>query len=160
MAGTLQKTIQGSLKGLQKTLDGIAGKNVKGPKLDTGFQKMGDYARSTLQGITGGFDSAAAKATEAGDRTSQSISRMQKSLASLESSLEKNQTKIASLQGELNQLYAQQDAIISKYRDLPAFSGLSEEDSLAVLLEMDSAFKKLNDEIAKLEGRLEPLRAK
>lgn len=52
LAGTLQKTIQGSLKGLQKTLDGIAGKNVKGPKLDTGFQKMGDYARSTLQGRT------------------------------------------------------------------------------------------------------------
>lgn len=160
LAGTLQKTIQGSLKGLQKTLDGIAGKNVKGPKLDTGFQKMGDYARSTLQGITGGFSSVAAKATEAGDKTSQSISRMQKSLASLESSLEKNQAKVTSLQGELNQLYAQQDAIISKYRDLPAFSGLSEEDSLAVLLEMDSAFKKLNDETTKLEGRLEPLRAK
>lgn len=160
LAGTLQKTIQGSLKGLQKTLDGIAGKNVKGPKLDTGFKKMGDYARSTLQGITGGFGSAAAKATEAGDKTSQSISRMQKSLTSLESSLEKNQAKVTSLQGELNRLYAQQDAIISKYRDLPAFSGLSEEDSLAVLLEMDSAFKKLNDETAKLEGRLEPLRAK
>lgn len=86
-----------------------------------------------------------------------SIKSMQRKLESLNSSFEKTRSKISNMQSELAGLYAKQDTIIEKYRDMPAFSGMTKDESLERMLASDKGFKKVADEIDKIQAKMQPL---
>nr|MDD3840757.1 hypothetical protein [Clostridia bacterium] len=85
-----------------------------------------------------------------------SVKSMQKKLDSLSASFEKTQAKISNMQGELARLYEKQDAIVEKYRSMPAFSGMTKDESLEQMIKSDAGFQKLSSEIDKLQAKMQP----
>jgi hypothetical protein len=104
------------------------------------------------------------KLTDSSERMSSkfggNVAKMQKHLDSLNKSFEKIQAQVAEKQNKIAELYAKQDEIIYKYRDLPAFSGMNNEGGLSKLVESDAGFAKLGKEIEKLESQMGPLVSK
>ena len=86
-----------------------------------------------------------------------SVKEMQKKLESLNSSFEKTQEKILGIKEELGRLDAARDEIIDSYKDFPAFSGMTKDESLEQMLKSDSSFQKLSEEIDRLQTRMQPL---
>jgi chromosome segregation ATPase len=70
---------------------------------------------------------------------------------------EKTQQKINDIRNELAKLYAEQDAIIMTYKDMPALSGMTKEETLEQLLRANPRFNELSAQIDKLETKLGPL---
>nr|DAR08323.1 MAG TPA: tail tape measure [Caudoviricetes sp.] len=88
---------------------------------------------------------------------SKNIGNMEKKLESLQNSLEKNLSKIAGYEKQIKGLQKEKQSIIDTYKDFPAFTGLTKDESLEQLLKKDSDFQRLSSEIDNLREKMNPL---
>lgn len=89
-----------------------------------------------------------------------SIKSMQKRLESLNSSFEKTQAKIKETQDKISELGMKQEKIMEGYRDFPAFTGMTKDESLKQIFTADPNIQKIQKEIDKLQATLNPLMSK
>jgi phage-related protein len=89
-----------------------------------------------------------------------SIKSMQKKLESLNSSFEKTQAKIKETQDKISELGMKQEKIMEGYRDFPAFTGMTKDESLKQIFTADPNIQKIQKEIDKLQATLNPLISK
>lgn len=94
---------------------------------------------------------------QAGTGSNEKIS---KSVSKLNNQYEKTQEEIRKIQEELTTLDMKRDAIFAKYKNFPAFSGMSKDESLEHMLQSDTEFQKLSTEIDKLTTKMDPLKEK
>ena len=112
-----------------------------------------NFVKESIGRIGNGFKNF----TQAGTGSSEKVS---KSVTGLNNQYDKTQEKIMGINAELNTLYTQMDAITARCTDLPAFSGMTKDESVEKMLGADTEYQKLSAEAAKLESKLEPLTAK
>ncbi|WP_333657025.1 hypothetical protein [Tissierella praeacuta] len=112
--------------------------------------KTNKFVKDSIGGIGDSFKNVAQSGTSSSERVSKSIEKMN-------AQYEKTQEEIRKIQEELNNLDAQRDAIINKYKDFPAFSGMSKDESLEQILKSDTKFQKITSEIDKLTAKIDPL---
>ncbi|HUM43105.1 MAG TPA: hypothetical protein PKI14_09170 [Fervidobacterium sp.] len=116
------------------------------------FSQTTNFVKSSLDRMTNSFKTFSQVGTGSTDKISRNINKMN-------SDLEKTQAKIDETNRKLAQLYAEQDNIIESYRSLPAFTGMTSDESLERMLHADPRFSELTSEITRLENRLQELRA-
>ena len=130
----LAKTINGSFKNM---FNGFIG-------------QTSNFIRKSINGMFSGFKKIEQASTDSSNGATKSISKMN-------AEYEKTQQKINEIRSELAKLYAEQDAIIMAYKDMPALSGMTKEETLEQLLKSNPKFNELSAQIDKLETKLGPL---
>lgn len=116
-------------------------------------------ARRSLQSLVAGMKGA----WGGGDMSSGfggNTAKMQKHMESLQSTFDKTQAKITGMQTALSGLYAEQDAIIQQYMQMPPLAGMTGDESLQKLLAADTAYARLSAQIDKLQAQMDPLISK
>ncbi|MBU5439503.1 hypothetical protein KQI42_15920 [Tissierella sp. MSJ-40] len=121
------------------------------------FSGMVDQTNNFIKDSIGRISNSFKNFAQMGAGSSEKIS---KSVEKMNAQYEKTQVEIRKIQEELASLDAQRDAIINNYKDMPAFSGMSKDESLEKILKTDAGFQKLTAEIDKLTAKLNPLMAK
>lgn len=114
------------------------------------FSQTTNFAKNSLDRMTNSFKTFSQVGTGSTDKVSKNINKMK-------SDLEKAQSKIKETNDKLAQLYAEQDNIMQSYRGMPAFTGMSSQESLEQMLSSDTSYTSLASEIESLEGRLQEL---
>lgn len=109
-----------------------------------------NFIKESISNIGNSFRAFAQTGTGSSEKVSKSVSKMN-------SEYEKTQQKINEIRSELAKLYAEQDAIIMAYKDMPALSGMTKEETLEQLLKSNPKFNELSAQIDKLETKLGPL---
>lgn len=99
------------------------------------FKKTSDEADSTMGG---------------------NVKSMERKLESLNSSFQKTQAKIMETTKKIEELKAKQSEKMDFYKEFPAFTGMSKEDSLKQLFKSDPGIQKLQVEIDKLQAKMQP----
>lgn len=88
-----------------------------------------------------------------------STSKSQRELKKLQSELDRTQRKIDTIKQKMAPLFAQQDAIINKYLNTPAFPGMTQDESIDFMVNQDPQMRKLNAQLDKLDAQMAPLKA-
>lgn len=112
-----------------------------------------NFVRDSINKIGSGFKNFAQAGTGSSEKVSKSISKMN-------TKYEKTQEEIRKIQEELAALDVQRDTIFEKYKDFPAFSGMTKDESLEQILNSDKEFQRLSVEIDKLTAKIGPLKEK
>ncbi|SHI24807.1 hypothetical protein SAMN02745823_03869 [Sporobacter termitidis DSM 10068] len=89
-----------------------------------------------------------------------STGKAETALKRLQAEVDRTQAKMAKINEKLAPLYAQQDAIVNKYRSMPALSGLTKDQSLDFMVGNDAGMQKLDAQIAPLQAQVDALREK
>lgn len=109
-----------------------------------------NFVKKSISGMFSGIE-------KVGQASADSSSKASKSINKLNNEYEKTQQKINEIRSELAKLFAEQDAIIMAYKDMPTLSGMTKEESLEHLLKSDARFNELSTQIDKLTSQLDPL---
>lgn len=88
-----------------------------------------------------------------------STSKSQRELKKLQSELDRTQRKIDTINQKMAPLFAQQDTIINKYLDTPAFPNMTQDESIDFMVNQDPQMRKLNAQLDKLDAQMVPLKA-
>lgn len=112
-----------------------------------------NFIKESISNIGNSFRAFAQTGTGSSEKVSKSVSKMN-------SEYEKTEAKISKIRNELAKLFAEQDAIIKNYMDMPPLTGMSKEKTLEQLLKSDTRFNELSAQIDKLTTKLDPLVAK
>ena len=148
--GKIQLDIEISRSSLHREMNKLG--SVFNSNFKNMFSQTTNFVKSSLDRMTNSFKTFSQVGTGSTDKVSKNINKMN-------SDLEKTQVKIDETNSKLAQLYAEQDNIIESYRSLPAFTGMSSDESLEQMLNADSRYSDLTSEIVRLENRLQELRA-
>lgn len=148
--GKIQLDIEISRSSLHREMNKLS--SVFNSNFKNMFSQTTNFVKSSLDRMTNSFKTFSQVGTGSTDKVSKNINKMK-------SDLEKTQAKIDETNSKLAQLYAEQDNIIESYRSLPAFTGMTSDESLEQMLHADPRFSELTSEITRLENRLQELRA-
>lgn len=88
-----------------------------------------------------------------------STNKAQQELKKLQSELDRTQRKIDRINQKTAPLFAQQDAIVNKYLDTPAYPGMTQAESVDFMVDQDPQMQKLNTQLDKLDAQMAPLKA-
>lgn len=147
--GKVQLDIEISQTSLNREMNKLS--NVFNGSFKNTFNQTGNFVKSSLDRMTNSFKTFSQVGAGSTDKVSKNINKMN-------SDLEKTQAKIDETNSKLAQLYAEQDNIVESYSNFPAFSGMSNEESIEQMLNADSRYSSLTSEIEGLESRLQQLR--
>lgn len=112
-----------------------------------------NFIKESISNIGNSFRTFTQTGTGSSEKVSKSVSKMN-------AEYEKTEAKISKIRNELAKLFAEQDAIIRNYQDMPALSGMTKDESLEHMLKSNPEFNKLSAQIDKLISELDPLVAK
>ena len=150
--GTIQLDVEVNQNSLNTEINKISKvfnnsfKNIFG-----GFMgQTSNFIKNSIGSIGKGLRVFAQTGAESNEKVAQSASKLNKEY-------EKTQQKINEIRSELAKLYAEQDTIIMAYKDMPALSGMTKEESLEHFLKSDARFNELSTQIDKLTSQLDPL---
>lgn len=116
-------------------------------------RQTSQFAKSSLSGVNNELRNIAQTGSKTSNEVSKSASKMSKEY-------EKTESQIAKLNKEMSEFFSQQDTIAKGYQGLPAFTGMSEDESMDKMLKSDPAYQKLSAEIDELMDKMDPLIAK
>lgn len=135
--------------------------NKLGRALNSSFKGMFDgfvgqtanFIKNSITKMGSGFKSLSQASSASSEKVAKSVTRMN-------NEYEKTQQKINEIRNELAKLFTEQDAIINRYRDMPAITGMSKDETLESFLKANPRFQELSAQIDKLMAKLDPLVAK
>jgi phage-related minor tail protein len=150
--GKIQLDIEISKSSISREMEGISKAFSSGIKNSFGNigNQMTGFVKNTIDSMANRFKSFAQVGSDSSKQVSQSVEEMN-------SQYKKTQTEILKIQEELTKLDAQRDSIINNYKDMPAFSGMSKDESLEQMLKSNTQFQKLTDGIDRLTAKMNSL---
>lgn len=148
MTEGIQKSLQNTLNGFQKSMNEMMSKSFKMPKMDTGSNQK--FIQNTFGSMTNKIKNFTQTSVTENSKVAKSISKMT-------AEYEKTEAQITKINQELADLFAQQDAIARNYRDFPAITGMTKEESFESMLRSDPKYNKLSSDIDKLIAKVDPL---
>lgn len=153
--GVIQLDVEINPKSLNLEMDKL------GKAFNNSFKNMfsgmarrnNNFIKESISNIGNSFRAFAQTGTGSSEKVSKSVSKMN-------AEYEKTEAKISKIRNELAKLFAEQDAIIKNYMDMPPLTGMSKDESLEHMLKTNPEFNKLSGQIDKLISELDPLVAK
>lgn len=153
--GSIQMDMTISQDSLNKEMSRISGHI--GKTFKSMFNGMASqtnkFVSSSLGRMNSGVKSFAQSGTTASGQVSKSISKMN-------TEYEKTESKIADLRKEMSKLVAEQGGIAKGFQGLPAFSGMTKEQSTDEMLKSNPRYNELSEQIVGLTAKMDPLIAK
>lgn len=114
------------------------------------FKRINIFARDSVNKTTSDLRSFGQVGAESNQKVSKSVQK-------LNNQYEKTQNKISEIRNEIAKLDAQRDAIAASYQDMPAFSGMTKEESIDDMVRSNEEYQRLGAKIAELEAKITPL---
>lgn len=129
--------------------------NKLGKVINSSFKNMfngfigqtNNFVKDSFGRMGRGFKSFAQSGADSNEKVSKSINKMN-------AEYEKTQQKVNEIRNELAKLFAEQDAIIRSYQDMPALSGMTKDESMEHLLKSNPRYNELSEQIDKLTGKM------